>query len=209
MVRAILEGRKTQTRRAIPYFDGKTYATNPERVRWQFNDDNAFAAVNRSWRGKWWAYEKNSGASELPLYGLRCKYGVAGDRLWVRETTAQRPFTEGSKAMCGKYVVDDKPVVERLGFDLAWWYSKPVCPAIHMPRHASRILIDVVGVRVERLQEISERDAIAEGVHHQPHLLTADGGRILYRQLWDLLNAKRAPYTSNPWVFVVEFERVR
>lgn len=78
-----------------------------------------------------------------------------------------------------------------------------------MPRWACRLVLEVCLVRVQRLQEISERDAIAEGVHHEPMKLTADGGRILYRQLWDLLNAERGyPWKSNPWVWVVEFRKL-
>jgi hypothetical protein len=94
----------------------------------------------------------------------------AGDRLWVRETCESYPLPniltgEPTDATCARYSADKSAVLSEDGFDFSWWYSKPVCPNIHMPRWASRILLDVEeDTRPERLQEITEEDAIAEGV---------------------------------------------
>lgn len=206
MVRAILEGRKTQTRRAISHFDGSTYALDPANVRWQFNEGSDDQRVD--WRNKWYAYPKNSGSSAFPVYGLRCPFGQPRDRLWVRETWAP----------CGKQSYPAADMV-RHGDDgaihRATWDRSPPSrwrPSIFMPRWASRITLEVTGVRVERLQEISEEDALAEGVIRRPiegepdlSLPARDG----YQWLWDTLNAKRGfGWEKNPWVWVVEFKRV-
>lgn len=190
MVRAILEGRKTQTRRVVrgidecPHgYDGVVTATVQEEAHL---------------RGKH-CFNLASGES---LY-MRSPYGQPGDRLWVRETHA------GDNCCGWVYRADHPDANIKAGeLDDGEQSLRRWTPAIHMKREACRLVLEVVAVRVERLQEISERDAIAEGVHHQPHGLTADGGRILYRQLWNHLNAKRGlGWLENPWVWVIEFRR--
>lgn len=131
---------------------------------------------------------------------LRCPYGVAGDRLWVRET-----FALESKSYAGdkvRYRADGKPTSG------AWR------PSIHMPRWASRITLEITGVRVERLQEISEADAKAEGVIPTGRRAThkwCNGEDVSHRRqfadLWDSLHGKGA-WEQNPWVWVVEFRRL-
>lgn len=79
-------------------------------------------------------------------------------------------------------------------------------PSIHMPRWASRITLEITAVRVERLQEISEADVQAEGCTGSPFGKAADA--MLFPTLWDSINAKKHPWESNPWVWVVEFKRV-
>jgi hypothetical protein len=84
-------------------------------------------------------------------------------------------------------------------------------PSIHMPRWASRITLEVAGVRVERLQEITPDDAIAEGVFGEGRYNTQPGMPYpvaTFAALWDSINDKRAPWASNPWVWVVEFRRI-
>ena len=199
MVRAILEGRKTQTRRVIKVQPVQS-KTDPAVYGWGGEDGCFYATTDTD--------------------DLVCPYGVPGDRLWVRETTKREPFMPRSMAMCGAYIADGERVLDPKGFDFAWWYSKPVCPGIHMPRWACRLLLEVTAVRVERLQEISEADAKAEGVDHVRLLVSGkveyvaqpvnafDTRPLAYRMLWDSLNAKRAPWASNPWVWVVEFRRL-
>lgn len=166
MVRAILEGRKTQTRRVAKYHTDVRY----------------------------------------------CQYGTTGDRLWVRENwNAQNQ----SGQWWHEVKRDERPLHN-------WAWTNPVFPAyestpprwlpsIHMPRAASRITLEVTGVRVERVQDISEDDARAEGV--APSIVGGDMGGIEYRagyqSLWDSINSKRGfGWDANPWVWVVEFRRV-
>lgn len=144
----------------------------------------------------------------MEAWARACPYGQPGDRLWVRETFRA---TEGAPRRAGEapteyvYRADQEPSTD--GFR---WK-----PAIHMPRAACRLVLEIAAVRVERLQDISEADAKAEGCRSADHatgreciLDPAMGSyRLHYRDLWDSLNAKRAPWSSNPWVWVVEFNR--
>jgi hypothetical protein len=176
-VRAILEGRKTQSRRVIkpqPKFIG---APN---VPFKTDDANPKGIIN-------------------------CPYGKVGDRLWVRETVFFETFHQQSDAE-----------LERDGFNPnigVWVYRAdnhdyPTITAnwtspLFMPRIASRITLEITDIRVERVQDITEEDAIAEGV--ESFNIVAS-----YSYLWDSLNAKRGyPWESNPWVWVVTFEVVR
>ena len=189
MVRAILEGRKTQMRRAVKLpadADDVSYWTTPTgRSQVGYADPG----VN------YWTTRGN--------HIDPCPYGQPGDRLWVRETFYPSPCD--IPTFCGFYRATDE---ER---DVKWK------PSIFMPRALSRITLEVVGVRVERLQEISEADAIAEGIVP----LWLDGSPIRhdgtgaicrshFQNLWDSINGKRADaaWADNPWVWVVEFKRI-
>ncbi len=181
MVRAILDGRKTQTRRVVkPQPDGFHHSTGEPSV---------FV-----------------GAFAKPI---ACPYGVPGDRLWVREKLKR----------CDAgwwYAADDTPVLvcpQQKTQSIVWAHHKlgDVCVSIHMPRWARRITLEVTGVRVERLQEISEGDSIAEGFRHSGSeqssgfIAAADG----FFNTWESLNSKRGhPWSSNPWVWVIEFKRI-
>lgn len=148
---------------------------------------------------------------------IRCPYGVPGDRLWVRETF--RPMWGGEGAG-GKYVYR---AGDRSGPGAPRW-----TPAIHMPRAACRLVLELLDVRAERLQEITERDAIAEGIErdrdgwksyeviHQgrhrgephPHAVAPNRSPIRsYRELWESLNGPRS-WECNPWVWVLSFRRI-
>lgn len=217
MVRAILSGAKTQTRRAIRYFDGKAYATAPARARWQ--PPRNLEGDPRSWRDKWFAYDTAGGASAFPIYGLRCPYGIAGDRLWVRETWAHSA-ADRRRAMI--YRADEGTARMALQEpEFGHWR-----PAIHMPRKACRTLLEIMAVRIERLREVTEQDALAEGVkqlggHHlfKDYLQsTGSEERYLctnacasYYTLWDLINGDKRGFSweANPWVWVVEFARIK
>jgi hypothetical protein len=195
MVRAILAGAKTQTRRLVKM--------HPDGI----------------------AYD-------------RCRYGVPGDRLWVKETwqtpwmgaTDMFPPSPESSAMHAAKLA----VVYR-----ADWVGPPPyewrSPRF-MPRWASRLTIEVTGVRTERLQDITEEDAKAEGggfddtdgawppgrqypcvaCSGDPHGLpglchpTAKGApyRCVFAQVWDAINGKRLPWSTNPWVWVIAFRRL-
>jgi hypothetical protein len=159
-----------------------------------------------------------------------CPYGAPGDRLWVREAWGNsHAAAHASDENAGPFVyrADGESTTRTL--EGRWR------PSIHMPRRASRLTLEVTGVRVKRLQDISEEDALAEGIPFVPPqsddesgVFLAPGVRqgwgwskeirsqdrwaptagIAYRVLWDSINAKRAPWDSNPWVWVVEFQRL-
>jgi hypothetical protein len=192
MVRAILDGSKTQTRRVLK--------VQPASILTPSKKDRAsLERVTRIWGGcrTWFCLHNPPPASpENKIVPFRCAYGEVGDRLWVRETW-HREF-------------DDEPCLYKadgrhghITWDERWR------PSIHMRRENSRIDLEITGIRVERLQKITRADAIAEGMPRQIH--SGPRGPIAkYRELWDKLNADRGfGWSMNPWVWVVEFKRVR
>jgi hypothetical protein len=202
MVRAILEGRKTQTRRVIK--------PQPETawVEWMIN-------INLNGDNRYWV----EGEPTMHLNMEKdyedkgeCPYGKPGDRLWVRETFATRhPYDLEEEHLT--YRADYLGLSE--GILSAGWGWRP---SIFMPRAASRITLEVTGVRVERLQDISEADAIAEGVYTNDQAIEKLGlpadtkltGSCVdkYRIVWESINAKKYPWESNPWVWVIEFKKL-
>lgn len=199
MVRALLSGQKAQTRRLV----------KPQPTPWDANP--AFL----TWRG-------GEPATESMLVA-RCPYGVVGDRLWVRETWCSAWRTED--ATSGTIFAADGVYVP--GFDHPRGphfneSNRPPLrfkPSIHLPRAASRITLEITSVRVERLQDISEYDSLAEGitgphdVGYPAYRVPDDSkpryssARAAFESLWESINAERAPWASNPWVWVVEFAR--
>ena len=138
-----------------------------------------------------------------------CPYGQPGDRLWVRE---QHEFLMRYKNVRCLYRADmsekivEAPYIPKVNRGR---------PSIHMPRWASRITLEIVSVRVERLQDMHHKtnEFLAEGIMLSPSELfpdvnTADKLEREFIKLWDSINAKRAPWSSNPWVWVVEFKRI-
>lgn len=195
MVQAILNEHKTVTRRVLkpqPDIDG-----GPPLATGWFHPETA---------------DGGPGPHTFGVYGVdwhvRCPYGAPGDRLWVRETWAafkadDRPndLCVAYRASCGSagefdYAMADGSI---LGAKIERW-----TPSIHMPRWASRLTLEIVSVRVERLQEIAEADARAEGCGDPPF----GTRRETFAILWDAINGKRAPWVSNPWVWRVEFRRM-
>jgi hypothetical protein len=129
-------------------------------------------------------------------HDVKCPYGLPGDRLWVRETWGPR-ITNGEPDPRQQYVkyraddVDDSPCDEN---DWHEWEDR-WRPSIHMPRWASRITLEVTGVRIERLQDISEADARAEGVVDT----------LAFEELWDSINGSGA-WDANPWCWCISFK---
>ncbi|GFM89396.1 hypothetical protein PSCICO_47950 [Pseudomonas cichorii] len=213
MVRAILDGQKTVTRRAVKvqprsrgdigsYGLGQPFIRHPDPTK----------------------------------RNLECPYGRPGDRLWVRETFALLGNEDGCcidwqdnlikgdernaariyRASCpaGDYGLsqipakaDWKPDTEAMEYDGAWR------PSIHMPRWASRILLEITGVRAERLHDISRADIRAEGLECPPELASDDVSpnyRDWYPEAWrKLWESTGGDWSANPWVWVVEFRRVK
>ncbi len=208
MVRAILEGRKTQTRRIIKLADS-----------WD---------VGPNYAGECWPVRKRGNE----LQRMPCPKGTVGEHLWVRENWATSIDAESNAVIIYQadsiaYHIlsecdgDGDPV------DHGWKAKEAIAPArwrpsIHMPRWASRIKLEITGVRVERLNDISEEDGVAEGIESQTSETFNDtvfrnyekGQQCWtksaigsYRSLWDSINGPGA-WDANPWVWVVEFQRM-
>ena len=194
MVRAILEGRKTQTRR-IP---------NRQPLDWCTRFEPApFEGAGKP--GKWLQMTEDA----FSIRGwCKCAYGQPGDRLWVRETWAHDDMN-CKDVHCGNidhvwYRALENPIVADSFAGDAHWR-----PSIFMPRWASWITLEIVNIRVERLQEISESNAEAEGVDFIPSAPAALDHRTAFAGLWNKINAKRGySWESNPWVWAIEFKRV-
>jgi len=202
MVKAILDGRKGMTRRVVKPFPGEVLTTDP-----LFGELSSFKQLKHS-HGK-------SGEYRSP----KCKY-QPGDILWVRETTylygqwRKNGLTKSNrqkyrfvwdKSRPAIYAADSKPNVICKGKDDIGYYKRP---SIFMPREVARIFLRVTNVRCERLQEITDSDAINEGMDGHPRY--DDNATILtFRRLWDCLNTKRGyGWDTNPWVWVISFERI-
>jgi hypothetical protein len=138
---------------------------------------------------------------------MKCPYGTVGDVLWVRETI-QHPGYEGAKHFV--YSADGKS-----GNHEYYWKKKHVIPSIYMSRWASRITLEITDIRVERLQDISQKDAISEGAplsHPSIDAVSRDFGyedfsRSWYAQLWEFINGKGS-WDANPWVWVISFKPI-
>lgn len=196
MVRAILDEIKTQTRRVVKS-------------------------------------QKYGLASQL---ALKCRYGIIGDRLWVRETfviettrgyssdveePTDRPLKVIENDEDGRYLLiphyratEPEPGIvpedrDDLRDDHTAWK-----PSIYLPRWASRILLEIINIRGERLQDISEEDAEAEGCEEDlcdcniPDCGNHKDAKEVFSELWDSINGKKCSWKSNPWVWVIEFKRI-
>ncbi|MDE1572649.1 hypothetical protein PWK01_07185 [Klebsiella pneumoniae] len=188
MVRALLDGRKTQTRRPI---------------KWK---QTRFTEIGEREDGSKWPWSED--AEHACDFWHPCPFGAVGDRIWVREAfrvhsratdvatlvykaSERNSWTEQTRrvpvAVCNKPATPEK------------W-----TPSLHMPRWASRILLEITGVRVERLRSMNQDDARAEGV------IAASGpmdAGLAFRELWDSIYGEES-WKANPWVWVIEFKRV-
>ncbi|HGN3124997.1 hypothetical protein N0570_14355 [Pseudomonas aeruginosa] len=194
MVRAILEGRKTVTRRVMK--------PQPDFLGSMVDPNTPFKTLDAGLHAR-----------------ITCPYGEPGDRLWVREAWAADAQVD---AIAPSDLSQGEPIwypadlsVRQTGCSMI---SKGrVRPSIHMPRWACRILLEITAVRVERLQDISEEQALAEGVRGEPcdHARQAcadigcwgDTAKGAFGFLWESLNGEGS-WAANPWVWVVEFKRV-
>ena len=182
MVRALLAGTKTQTRRIF----------KPDRMTWDAN-------------GRYTTYAMRGG--ELSTTGSGpfkpsswlhyCPYGQPGDRLWVRESFARVPTACGSEDIV--FAADYQDGSDRAA-------GVRYTPSIHMPRAVSRITLEITGVRVERLQDISRGDAMAEGCPF-PNMAQGPDPRDWYAKLWGAINGPDS-WAENPWAWVVEFKAI-
>jgi len=194
MVRALLDGRKTQTRRVMkPQPEvcprgGHWWPSNVFKTMLHIEEEM------QNGKGGWGG-----------LVGDACPFGDVGDRIWVRETWAEAgagaPDLQLYRANYPEHVpphYENVPPVE----EIRW------TPSIHMPRWASRILLEITDVRVERLNSISEEDAGKEGYPADPSPFGGHMDKWLwFRQLWDGIYPEQS-FKHNPWVWVIEFKRI-
>ncbi len=202
MVRAILEGRKTMTRRVVKF----------KPIGYLGWVRNVFTHLFK--------------LADAPLKEMKCPYGVPGDRLWVRETwgVGSRPhptegWVDGFEYRADEAYVDEiegLPIYPCDDFDFSGYSSGRWKPSIFMPRAASRILLEVTDIRVERLQEITEADAIAEGVeldvdagYWKGYIFPGvyDSAKKSFASLWQSINGLGS-WDQNPWVWIVSFKRI-
>ncbi|AMS22156.1 hypothetical protein AYK59_19205 [Pseudomonas synxantha] len=198
MVRAILESRKTVTRRTVK-------ATKAHA------DGFIMLDHGKGWR-PYNAFGDFTSDHEGMEYPIACPYGKPGDRLWVRETFGLQVRHYGGGA--GEHIVYRATNPDAIYCKSAEGQEYPVKwkPSIHMPRHSSRILLKITDVRVERLQDITEDQATAEGVCASAvESFKAAGverpAGFAFRDIWTSINGDEG-WPSNPWVWVVEFKRV-
>jgi hypothetical protein len=217
MVQAILEGRKTQTRRVVkpqPYIDCKPSLV-PRVLNHNEND----------W-GKWY-WETSEGETITKF----CPHGEVGDLLWVRETHLFYSDENANNAIL--YMAD--PHAEE--FSLGLFENKPKWkPSIFMPKAACRLWNEVINIKVERLQDISADDALEEGVNYwnvdremleggefvadyenymwrddenyeDYHFPTYSNPVDSFRSLWQSINGRES-WDANPWVWAIEFKKV-
>ncbi|ENY0908236.1 hypothetical protein I5K90_08660 [Serratia marcescens] len=187
MVRAIIDGRKTQTRRVIA----------------NVSPDNCIP-LHKPTKTKDGIYTH---VMDAPGHGL-CPFGQVGDRLWVRETFAA--FDADWKHPGKPHDLKDGPWPNVVYPASVAKIPDGTChPSIHMPRWASRITLEITAVRVERLNDISEEDAMAEGVAPSQHIITPPEAlyRVGFLKLWQSIYGEES-WRANPWVWVIEFCRV-
>jgi hypothetical protein len=188
MVRALLDGSKTQTRRVVK-----------DLPPWEITEICHDAGGTGMWMPNG---PSPSGSGMAAGHWRHCPYGQPGDRLWVRETFLGWYNTaDGSFSHVAAFKAD--------GYQLE--YSERWRPSIHMPRAASRILLEIVSVRVDRLQGISDSDARAEGATGGHGVVPSYNYNATpsehFSHIWESINGA-GNWDANPWCWVVEFKRV-
>ena len=180
MVRAILNGSKTQTRRMV-------------KPQYQHESQQLVKCEDGLFR--WWIK-----GAQMPHGGpINQKHGKVGDRIWVRETFAKGLCTKSTLA----YLATHKPEDLEDGF----WETIKWTPSIHMPRWASRILLEITSVRVERLQAITLGDICKEIGCGLYDFRPATYGFQVWEDLWKSIYGEKS-WQANPWVWVIEFKCV-
>jgi hypothetical protein len=210
MVRALLDGSKTQTRRICknqPYSNGSHFDGHEILCHNDYLPPSAMLMDAKGYT-----------TSNMEGWEAECPYGQPGECLWVRETFLDTQGTgiehRDESGLRHRYAFAADCVPGSYGDQARKDYGLKWKPSIHMPRAASRILLEIVSVRVEQLQGISEKDARAEGVMIEDrHMAGYCAGEFLppsiraYRDLWVSINGAGS-WDDNPWVWVVEFKRV-
>jgi len=218
MVRALLDGRKTQTRRILkpqpPVECGIHYMLGNE----SWLDDENQSPLRHYWEAWGGPLFENKPADHLcGSHSVRSPHGKPGDQLWVREAW--------STHACFDHIPPRDLTTRSIHYQADGTIKTgKYRQAFHMPRWASRITLEIISVRVERLQDISESDALAEGIEsitgdktiyhwdfpkpYPDHAVSGyQSARSAYQELWCEISG-RDSYDANPWVWVIEFRRV-
>jgi hypothetical protein len=209
MVRAILEGRKTQTRRICKLVIRGPHGPNAQVF------DVYDGPLGQHWVG---AFGLDGTGNATKLF----PYGQPGDRLWVRETAL---YWQGGAGGVSDVVYREEDEWNELLFDRAVIQADKkqghipkkignwkIRPSIHMPRWASRLTLEITTVRVERLQDANSNDLWAEGCPYSTeHLIeSSDTPQEWFKESWDALNANRGyGWDKNPWCWVIEFQKIK
>jgi len=217
MVQAIMAGRKTMTRRIAAVPVGDHHGT--DIMDWglskhPYQNDNM------------WLYNIQTDVDDYATIELKAKYGKCDDLLWVRETwgvgSRPDPFVggvDGFEFKADEMMIDEKeylPIYPCDDFDFGNYDKNGWRPSIHMPKVAARIWLQVTDVRVERLNDIIEADAIAEGVekidyspfpwkYYGSEYAGCSDARTSFQSLWQLINGDES-WEANPWVWVVSYK---
>jgi len=199
MVKAILDNLKSMTRRT---YGLEKVNKNPDE--WEYKGIEDLAPRNIH------LFKHMPTDSFL---NIKCPYGQVGDILWCKETWYPNPAT-CTPIYKADYPLEEKPQV--------WSADAKWRPSIFMPRWASRIDSEITDIRVEKLQDITEEDAVKEGcIAHHIHivegiLVNSSIGRMdyitareNYKNLWNSINGQKYPWSSNPWVWPIEFRRIK
>ena len=236
MVKAILTGRKTQTRRVI-----KVQPSRPDFDRLHTLMSSTASSDRRNIGKHAWGNSTGDAPENDGEY-FSAPYGQAGDRLWVRETFDVVRYKASWSPSNGNVCDDEIPAsavcvfadkatksVEletiRAEEQARRMLAKRCTPSIHMPRWASRITLEITDVRVERVQDISDASALAEGVlelsncmppnydtnakqYYAARTVGFESPRKAFAHLWDSICSEKYPWESNPWVWVYEFRRI-
>lgn len=221
MVKAIIDGRKSQTRRImkpqLPPCDHTVFKDadwKDEPTRWS---ESAMLHVGKAYCslcGAGTEYSKDHG-------GIVCPYGKPGDILWVRESWSPK-YVKGCLKEYQQHYQDIVPWIYKVDHpgQKQGYAAHPWKPSIHMPKDAARIWLEVTGVRVQKLHEISDQDVVAEGIDR--YVFTGSFSAEVYRDLtmqspgcaeakdayellWASINGQES-WDANPWVWVIEFK---
>lgn len=212
MVKAILAGRKTQTRRAVKgefrqYEEGWSLDGNAPRL---LREDWCpyGAPADRLWVRETWGYRGSHWCSNTPQWSDHTiEYLADGSKREIRRPNTDRSGIPKQRCRCkGEGDEFDRHMEHSEELDRYWASWRP---SIFLPRWASRITLEITDVRVERLQDISHADAMAEGFDYGVHG-TDDEPRAQFGSLWEKLNGKRegCGWHSNPWLWVLSFRRL-
>lgn len=224
MVRAVLDGRKTQTRRII-----KVQPESNQLGLLRITD-----SAKRNDIGKYHWAESNATGNHVRSKLFACPFGAVGDHLWVKETWSAVSHAFDDDGLMIDYVPDRPAIaVHEKPFGNGYysghaiyaadggftWGDDDGCvdgrscwkPSIHMPRWASRIVLEITGVRVERLNSMTESDALSEGCHGGhgsiPGYMYSATPHEHFHHLWESIYGADS-WQANPWVWVIEFKRV-
>jgi hypothetical protein len=205
MVQAIMEGRKTQTRRIVKPQPPDGCEDNDPCIDWcEFDHKKGFQKCYVSWE---------TSLHPDGFHTVVCPYGKVGDVLWVRETWAPLFVEHGATAYKASVLNLNGINIKEHIVEGRWR------PSIHIPKSRSRIFLEITSIKVERLNDITEKAAIAEGVENHELLFRYKDYREAdtfwftkavnsFRSLWESINGAES-WDSNPWVWVIEFKQIK